>query len=316
MKKIIMLTLAASLLSGCFEKSKIVDVPDAENQLITTDGRYFVTGANGIYEVVKTDSGFTKKQFGPDCTYSGIAQYKNYLLANCTEPKLINAQKIMVYGKLESGALPEMNTLADLSELSIPNGLTIKAEGEILIANSNYFGAGSISRLMIEETDEGLLERSLEVNYLDAKHNVNGANGVRVLGDTLYFTDFDPSTIRSRIGRLTFNDAGEPGEVEILRDEVSILDDLWPMCEGIVVADYLGGRLIYINNQGEEYTSSKYEFSGTSSVIPAVNAFGSENQLLITEKGILLETQSRIGNQVTRVTIEEDIFSHIGAACH
>lgn len=313
--KIATFLFACSLLSGCLTKSKIVNLPDAENQIFTTDGRYFVSGADSVFEIQKQNGVYQKRAFGPKCNYAGLAQYKHYLLANCMEVKLINAKKQMFYAPLIAGQLPEFQLLADLSELSIPNGLTVKSQtevtAELLIGNSNYFGAGSIARLIIEETHDGLRALSLDANYMAANRNVNGANGVRMLENTLYFTDFTPSSLRSRIGKVEFDEEGNPGDVQILKDKVAIYDDLWPLCGGIVVTDYLAGRLIFINQQGEEFKSDSLQFPGASSVILAQGMGFKENTLLITEKGLLLETGTALGNQVSQVPLGDDLLSHV-----
>lgn len=313
--KITSLLVAAVALTGCLNKSKLVELPDAENQLITTQGRYFVSGANSVFEIENVDGQFQNKAFGPKCNYAGLAQYKNYLLANCMEVKLINAKKQMFYAELVEGQLPEFELLADLSELSIPNGLTVKqvgeTTGELLIGNSNYFGAGSISKLTIEEVDGTLSAVELNTDYLAANQNVNGANGVRMLGNTLYFTDFSPSSLRSRVGKVEFDEYGDPQEVEILRDKVAIYDDLIPMCGGVLVADYLNGRLVFINKEGDDYKSTSQEFPGASSVMLVSNGMFAENTLLITEKGILLETGTTIGNQVSQVQLQDSLLQHV-----
>jgi len=314
--KITTLLFTAMALTGCLSKSKVVDLPDAENQLFTSGGRYFVSGADSVFEITKSDNTYTKEPFGPKCNYAGLAQYKNYLLANCMEVKLLNAKKQIFFAELIEGQLPEFQLLADLSELSIPNGLAVKSTNangaELLIGNSNYFGAGSISRLVIEETENGLSAILLEKDYMAANHNVNGANGLRMLGDTLYFTDFDPSTLRSRVGKVAFDSQGQPEEVTILRDKVAIFDDLWPMCGGVLVADYLGGRLIFINQNDDVFKSDSLQFPGASSVVLAQGNDFEGPALLVTEKGILLETGTPLGNQLSVVPLSADLLDHVG----
>ena len=310
--KSLLLALSAFALSGCLNKTKMVDLPDAENQLITSDGRHFVTGANSIYEITRHNGQYQKHAFGPKCNYAGLAEYQGYLLANCMEVKLINGKKAIYFGKLTKDALPEMLELADLSALSIPNGLAVKTEGELLIANSNYFGAGSIAMLHVEVTADGLHATGLEKNYLAATNNIQGANGLRMLGNTLYFTDFSPSTLHSRVGRVSFDDAGNVADVTILRDKLGVYDDLWPMCHGVVVADYLNGRLMFINQHGDVYQSSAQEFPGASSVMLASGGLYPANTLVITEKGILLETGTTIGNQLSQVQLSSALLNHVG----
>jgi len=314
--KITTLLFTAMALTGCLSKSKVVDLPDAENQLFTSGGRYFVSGADSVFEITKSDNTYAKEPFGPKCNYAGLAQYKNYLLANCMEVKLLNAKKQIFFAELIEGQLPEFQLLADLSELSIPNGLAVKSTNangaELLIGNSNYFGAGSISRLVIEETENGLSAILLEKDYMAANHNVNGANGLRMLGDTLYFTDFDPSTLRSRVGKVAFDSQGQPETVQILRDKVAIFDDLWPMCGGVLVADYLGGRLIFINQNDDVFKSDSLQFPGASSVVLAQGNDFEGPALLVTEKGILLETGTPLGNQLSVVPLSADLLDHVG----
>ena len=84
--------LAISLvLSGCGSESEtIVDgVLESESLFFTADGRLFVSGGNGVYEIIQNGVGDYIKldMFHENCLVEGIIQRYDYLYAVCSKLK-------------------------------------------------------------------------------------------------------------------------------------------------------------------------------------------------------------------------------------
>ena len=91
------------MLSGCFlAKDKIVDIPNAENILITSDQRLIVSGGTNIYQIGKEGSAYQAEELFDGlnkwsfwnvpkhgCQFTGIAQHQNFLLATCVSQHFV-----------------------------------------------------------------------------------------------------------------------------------------------------------------------------------------------------------------------------------
>jgi len=106
---------------------------------------------------------------------------------------------------------------------------------------------------------------------------------------------------------------GDEGNIttrERLSHHLTIADDISPLYGGALVTDFLAGSIYYVDKNGDEdknYRTNKLTFIGPSSVvIPQGNMF-KNNQLIVTEKGILGDAISSIGNQVSVVNLPFNI---------
>jgi hypothetical protein len=145
------LLVAILAMTGCGEKTVITKVPIwAENSLMTTDGRLFVTGASNIYEITKNeDDTFQSHELYPCVhTFMGVDQRGDYLYAiiNSNSPK----EKFIVIANLNELTLSatqndENNVFTTISladhnlpafgdeTFILPNGMSIADNGYIFI---------------------------------------------------------------------------------------------------------------------------------------------------------------------------------------
>ena len=137
---------------------------------------------------------------------------------------------------------------------------------------------------------------------------------MKFLGEDLYLTDFDYTSLTSRVVKVSFTQ-GEFLSSNVLYEKVTILDDLLPTCGGVLVGDFLNGRLVFINSEGDVFRSDYQEFPGLSSMIWGQAPLFSDNTLVITERGIIQDSLTSIGNQISTVDISSSTLENVGARC-
>lgn len=291
-----------AMLSGCdVEKETVVTVGDAENMLFTDSGRLIVSGGEGIYEVTSSSGIYTKTPLYPEgqCQFTGIAQYGNWLFTVCTEGLLKTA---ILAAEVKPQTSIYFEKITNLSGFIIANGIAFSPQGDLLIANYNVLSwpQKGITKLPINHqvlaNNEGPLpDASLILGELQHKWLPGNPNGVRVSGNKIFTSE------GGDLYRHTLDNNGKVTDSFLLTSSKSILDDIYPLCDGAIVTDFLAGNVFYVDangNKDKNYQTGTLSFIGPSSVtIPQGDMF-TGNQLLVTEKGILSDTFSSIGNKV------------------
>ena len=318
--KSLLFVIVISFLTGCLTKQKVDNLPEAENQVITHDGRHFFTSSSGIAEL-KYEYGQKKLNFiKTDCdTLNGIESIGSWLIAVCADSQLINPKHRLIKIDLSnidpSTNEPSISTLFQLTDIALPNGITLTPNQDaLLITNYNLIGQGFISRLELDSTDTDLNTGGFTLKYLDQQHGIASANGIKFSNGDLYVSDFQIKTLSSRVIRISFI-ADEYLEHKVLYSAPTILDDLLPTCDGILVSDYLLGRLIFISKQGKVSKSNTQQFPGITSVAWGQSPLFPEKTLVITERGILSDRYTKIGNQISSSVVSDRVLRNIGANC-
>ena len=318
MKNLGIATIISSCLfmQGCLNKEKLADMPEAENQVITEDGRHFVTSGKGLAEIKNQDGQLMLDYIDAGCdAYNGIVSFDEHLLVVCADSALINARHTLIGAQLQSNVKPEMTELLELSNMSLPNGMTLTPDNSaLLIADYLLLGRGKVSKFDLSVNETGLDVQLEDLNYLNINHNVYSPNGLKFSGEDLYLTDFDYTSLSSRVVKISFEN-GDFLNSEVLYEKVTILDDLLPTCGGVLTSDFLNGRLVFINSEGAVYRSDYQEFPGLSSMIWGQAPLFDNNTLVITERGIIQDSISSIGNQISTVNISSDTLQTVGANC-
>lgn len=328
------------LFPGCNEKEVVKKgIPDAENSIITEDGRLFVTGVKNLYEIFKTDENFeSEKMFLNDINCLGLAEYENYLYVLVMETKVkkaedINMNSITEFVKFLSSAFqthalykgkirsengekidkPEFSPVYFFKDFLITNGMTCSKDGVLYITDSTYLPGGKIVKIDLKKDN---LEAEV---WLDGSDNVFSPNGICCHGGYIYFSDFNSSdflNVKTLIKRASM----ETGKVETLFQRpgglvypLSLFDDL---CVGtlkgndvVISTDYTRGTLVFLSTSKEMpdpvYETSDYGFAHPSSVNFGKGVNFLKNELIITEKGlIMLDPGSDYGNKVVKIKID------------
>jgi hypothetical protein len=327
---------AALLMSGCIEKEKIVTIPDAENLLFTSQGDLLVNGGKSIYQVISqtnSDGSTTYSRAsvyeGAKCSFGGIAQQGDWVFSVCKEMyfkwkgftfKLVQDTHLLAANlnerPLNFQALDQGLEHDPLDAMTIPNGIAFSPTGALIIADTNFFAQSNVGRITLDYSGNLPQVAQFEPNWLGSEYGFETPNGPRVVGDTLYISD------ANKVRRLVFNEAGEipllftnagGDEVSNLPDDNLfytggvIVDDILPYCDGIAVTQFLAGTLVYQDAQGGRYKTLPFSFDSPSALAIGEGPMFDGSDLMVTEKGVILEFNSGIGNQLSRVPMDFDL---------
>ena len=305
--KLSLIVLTTMLLTGCnVEKQKIVTLADAENMLFTDNGRMLATGGEGIYEITKNNNIYSKTALYPEdqCQFTGMAQYDDWVFTVCSKGLF---KATILAAKVVDEQPIYFEKLADLDGFVLANGIAFSPQGELLIANYNVLGwpKMGVAKLPINhQVLTNSIEGQLNGNAIlgDLQHNwlAGNPNGIRVAGNTLFTSE------GGSVYKHSMNEQGVVSNRTRLSHHTTITDDIAPLCGGAIVTNFVTGSIYYVDANGYEdknYRTNKLTFVGPSSVIiPQGNLF-SANQLLVTEKGVLGDTISPIGNQISVINL-------------
>jgi hypothetical protein len=333
-------------LAGCIEKEKIATIPDAENILFTSTGQLLVTGGESIYQVKKhidtdghisyetidliPENFFEKDIFKKrTCGFTGIAQHNDWVFTTCQQLKL--AWKGWTFklwqdshllaanisdGKLEFKIINDDPENDPLDDLGLPNGLAFSPDGKLIVADTDYLSSSGVARITLDYSNEYPRIQSLEENWINLEYGLQNPNGVRVEGNHLYVSD------NNKVRRFTFDQNGEipllfndesGNEIKNTADQtvfyrgLLLIDDFMPYCGGIAVTHFGEGQLVYQTATKEKYSTLPFSFEFPSSLAFGKGSNFSGNELFVTEKGVLREMNSSIGNQLSKVNMDFDL---------
>lgn len=278
--------MLAALLSGCFQTQTVVPLTAAENIRRTTDGRIFVSGRPAVYEIILDAQGDYQKVAvtQPDgCSYyGGLAELQDWLFFVCNNSKSLsvkdfkfaNAGRLMAYSLRDA----QVVTVAQLTGFQLANGLdALPHENAILIADEDFLAHGGVSKFSLN-FDSGIpAVTGFQPRWIGKEQAVYAANGVRVLNGDVYLTDI------GFVKKVTLDAEGNPQRAQILYRSATVLDDLAPWCDGVLVADYLMGKLIYVPADGQPVQKSRGGLFSPSAVLPDASPLFDESVLLVTE---------------------------------
>jgi hypothetical protein len=291
---------SALLLSACLESAgeDVVEIPSAENIRRTEGGRIFVAGGDAVHEVVRDGGGYATKVFlAEQCSYTaGLAQLRDWMFSVCVnlKPDLADGALSLAVGKLYARSLTDgrVVVVAELNDFALPNGLdAIATDDVILIADEDFTRShGGVARAKVDFSRGVPTLAKLQTRWIGAAQNVTSSNGVRVIGRDVFLTDIDT------LKRVPLDEHGEPGAAQVLYTATTVLDDLVPYCDGLLVADFLRGVLVYTTLDGKKTVESKARFATPSALLP--------DGAPLFETGKLLVTLST-GNRLVQVTPAE-----------
>jgi hypothetical protein len=342
MGKTLFAIASVSVLAGCIEKEKIAKIGDAENILITEAGAVLVTGGDSVVGIIDDGAGLgaTQSLIHNPGACTGMAQsgddvfvvcskpyikFKNWMFKAGNDTRLFHAKDTQDPRDMEFTLIdhPEAGE-GVLDTMVIPNGMAFSPTGDLLIANYNLLGQGSLGKVTLSYSGESASIESFNKNWLDSDIGLTNPNGVRVDGNKLYVSD------NNKVRRLYFNDYGDvPYSVQLDSGEwvsneapanevynagsLAIIDDIMPYCNGIALTSYVDGKLIFVDEDGKDLQTLAASFSFPSSLAIAKGPLFNDHTLLVTEKGILQERASNIGNRLSAVPT--DLNLHDPATC-
>lgn len=279
---------------NCGRILPITEIPDAEN-LLEHDGRIFVSGGENVYEISIESQNFVAKPASVEnCNFTGLAVTDGYLYAACGD------------GGLYAGTLNQspirVTRIHELTGMSLPNGMSDGPDGCLYIADgpasASALPTPQIVRACPDPADPTSITHDVWVNATQ----VTAPNGLVRMGNDFYITDIALQGLESRVVRIPFENDGSAGPTETIYSVLSVLDDLSVHGSSLLVTDYFGGSLLQIDLRGNVVQRSEAgEFLSPSSVLAVGAPLFRDGDVLLTEKGILGDTASNIGNRLTLI---------------
>lgn len=289
--------LSFSVSCGGNKTVLVKDVPDAENAAFSPDGRLFVTGSKNIYEIVKNPDGtFTRNTLycgGYD--FTGVAVRDNILYTVCREKKFFGEKKkLLLAGVIPPNGIPELESIAEFPKAKLLNGIAFDPKGRLYISDMG----GKIWQVIFNETAPTMVKEK----KLWYERGLNAANGIAVVDNYVFVTENNFLLMSSKVRRIKMMPNGSSDISKVIMSGWTILDEITPYREGLLVADYSKGKLFYIDYNGHIMgETGSCTHCCASSAIPAFPPMFTDDSIIVTEKGILKETCTGAGNKLVKV---------------
>lgn len=261
-------------------RTKLMALPLAENQLYTSDNRLFVTGSNGIFEIVTGPNGSTsaiEREPKRNCDFQGIAEVSGVLYVNCATFNIPYIASYVYAAVLNAN--PSFKRIYTYKSAMLPNGMTADNSGNLYVAN--LFG-DQILRLTPSVADP----LSFAKTGVWLKGTGLTTDGIKFRNNSIYWTN------GQLLNRVEIRTDGTPGrQTRVLSGTPTFFDDFIIDDNGILVADHVYGVIRKYDLNGRS-TGTIGGFYGPSSIAWARAPFPI-GSLIVTE---------RVSNQVTLFT--------------
>ena len=229
-------------------------VQSAENQLLTQSGRWFVSGENGVFEGHFDGRAYSKQRLtarllngqAHQCYFLGMTERQGRLYTVCTDNILnpLATKRLFVLNLADpAGELEEMFNPTDVV---LPNGMATLPDGSLLLADS---GAPLLPGKLLRFTVNA--HGAVDGQSVYYRYVLNKPNGLKVDGQRLYVS-LNPLAYagRSQLRRYTLGGAG-PQDGVVLFSSWWFLDDFALSSDGVVVAEFLGNRVVHVSESGQ-----------------------------------------------------------------
>jgi hypothetical protein len=269
----------------CGTKTRLVDIPKAENILFTQDGRLIVSGGTDVFEIVRDDtapSGYRGVPLydGTD-NFTGLAQIGDTLYAAAFGGELYAGQ--LSQSPLKLQPIHAMG-------ITSANGMAAGSQGELYIVNGPLpTGSGAAPKIIRLRFDpDNPLSVVEQADWLTKGLLV--PNGLRRRGRTLYVSDASiyPFAIGA-IKTIGIRPDGSPGNPRLFANvSISPLDDMALDGPDTLVAIYYGRALARIGRNGQVIAkTAPGSFDYPVSVAIGRPPLFDRSVWLVAEKGLL-----------------------------
>jgi hypothetical protein len=264
------LSFEPASLRSAIRRTLVEGVTSAENQLFTSTGRLFVSGDQGIFEIIRSPGGTYQSQplhTGESCFFGGLTEQAGTIYANCYD----SSDASLFAARLTDQ--PDFRPIYRLSGVALANGLTTDGAGSLFLASSLE---GRIIHLRVAANDP------LSIVSEDTFDGLSGflTNGLKYFDEKLYWSAF--TTVYVAPVRTD----GQSGRRRTLGSAFTFFDDLYVDQDGLLIADFLNGSIVACDPSGKvQGATPNALLEGPSSVQRANGRLGlPDGALVITER--------------------------------
>lgn len=276
--------------SDCGEKTVLLTIPSAENILFADDGRLFVSGGTNVFEITRDGDDYAATPlYEGSCNFTGLAIIGEVLYANCFDGQLYAARL---------GAHPALQAIHDLG-LGAPNGLAASAGGALYLVNGPLptasLPAPKIVRLRLDPADPFHVVEQRDW----ASAGLLAPNGLQIHDGAVYVSNSGLGGL-GEIRRYPINVDGSAGDGAQFASLLSVPDDFSFVGDAVLVAYFGTGQIALLDASGKLQSSTALlSFSFPSQVKLGRPPLFASDDLLVTEKGLLGDNQTPIGNRLS-----------------
>lgn len=285
--------------SSCGTATRLLDIPGGENLLFGADGRLFVSGGEQVYEVRRAGDQFSATPLAePACAFHGLAIRGSVLYASC-------ASGALYAGRLDAPPL-QLQPIFQMTGMCIANGTAVGADGNLYVVDEPLGATPGtclppdpkIVRLTLDPADpmhvlsqETWLQGSaLGQLHLGLDTTLRFPNGLVSEGSRFYATD------GGSVFSVDLQADGMPGPVTPLFFEPTAHDDLGLVSDGLLVTDFVGGRILLLSREGALLQQTDpLVFTTPSTARLGQPPMFERDDILVTEQG----TAGLGGNRLT-----------------
>lgn len=302
-----------------------------ENSLLTANGRVFISGGKGVYELTRNSNGgwtttpLTLKyktavgfpsavpKDNTPCGFLGLTESKGYVYALCT-PNMYNAFATKYLFAMNLNGPTQMQELGTLQNIALPNGMAADSKGQLYFADSGASVPG-VGGKIVRITLANATTISSQSTWLTPALK---PNGVKIAEDVVYYSE-NPKDLLAKTSYLRksqINADGTPGPIRTVISYNNYIDDFvlgtglmyyQTLPDGtqtitsdryVMAAAYNEGVIKLVNEtKGTISTFGPYTFKSPTSIVGT----GRYYEYLVTEAG---------ANQVTFLRLNTTVFPY------
>lgn len=285
MKRILLLLACLPLLAEA-ALPLLEGIAAAENQLYSRNGRWFVSGEKGVFEAKFDGRSYSKQGLtarllngqAHQCYFLGMTERQGRMYAVCSDSALnpLATKRLFMLDLADPAG--ELTEIFNPTDVALPNGMATLPDGSLLLADAGApLLPGKLLRFRVNA--HGAID-SQAVYY---RYVLNKPNGLKVDGQRLYVT-LNPLTYAglSQLRRYTLGPAG-PQDGVLLYGSLGFLDDFALSSDGVVVAEFLAGRVSHVSENGQLLRQASV--AQPTSVMMWSGAVLPAGDLSVTERG-------------------------------